>query len=234
LFAYLSVIVKPYTVRSFVGEAWVQSVEEGVLQHRVGPANGIGPEAAQVSSHIMTNNIQVAFDVFALGITFGVGTCYFLVTNGFLLGGLAGMFDHYGLSLPFWGLILPHGVIELPAICIAAAAGLVLAYALIRPGDYSRVDSLKLAAPEAVRMVVGTIPLFAVAAVIEAFFTPLQIDPIGKLVFALVVALSLIFYLFFILPSREWLCPFPSQKCTFSPYQKQSTHGFQPPPLFWS
>jgi uncharacterized membrane protein SpoIIM required for sporulation len=143
--------------------------------------NTIASLAPLFAAGITVNNIQVAFSAFAGGITFGALTVYALASNGLLLGALAGVYAKAGLSLPFWGLIIPHGSLELPAIVLAGAGGLVMARALLSPGDLPRMQALREAARPAVRLVLGTIPLFIIAGFVEAFVTPRAIDPVLKI-----------------------------------------------------
>jgi len=195
LLAYSFVITNPYTARSFVGEEWISAVEKSILLKRWVYAEPPDAAASAESAQIMTNNIKVSFAAFALGITYGIGTAWLLVREGFRIGGIVGLVDHHGISLPVWGFLAPHGVLELSAICIAGAAGLLIGFSMVYPGDYSRIDSLRLAGPEAVKMIMGTIPLFIVAGTIEAFFSPLPIEPLGKIAFSVLVAAGLALYL---------------------------------------
>jgi uncharacterized membrane protein SpoIIM required for sporulation len=137
--------------------------------------------APAFSALIGINNVRVALVAFAGGMTAGLLTVFSLLQNGAMLGVLAGVFAKAGSALEFWSLIVPHGALELPAIVIAGAAGLMLAEAIVLPGDLPRTSALKTAAPDAVRLVLGTLPMFAIAAVIEGFFTPRAIDPVVKL-----------------------------------------------------
>jgi uncharacterized membrane protein SpoIIM required for sporulation len=134
-----------------------------------------------LSAFIGVNNVWVALMAFAGGMTAGALTVYSLAMNGALIGVLAAVFAQANLSLGFWALIVPHGAIEIPAIVIAGGAGLRLAGSLVFPGDLPRMAALRRAAPEAVRLVLGTVPLFAIAALIEGFFTPLRYGPAAKL-----------------------------------------------------
>jgi uncharacterized membrane protein SpoIIM required for sporulation len=154
------------------------------------------------SAYITSNNIQVSLMAFAGGITFGALTAYALTMNGLLLGAMAGMFAKAGGSLGFWALIVPHGALELPAIILAGAAGLVLARALLFPGDLTRTDALRTNSGDAVRLVIGAVPLLIIAGIIEAFLTPRGgIDPTMKIAFGGVVFLLLVAYV--ALPGRK-------------------------------
>ena len=104
------------------------------------------------------------------------------------------VFAQARLSLEFWALIVPHGSLELPAIVIAGAAGLHMAGALVFPGDAPRMVALRTVAPQAVRLMLGTIPLFIIAALVEGFFTPGGYDPMLKLAVGGVLASLLAAY----------------------------------------
>ena len=129
------------------------------------------PPPPALSTVIFFNNVHVALLAFALGITLCVGTLMIVVRNALLLGLLAGAYQAAGRGGPFWSLILPHGLLELTAICIAAGAGLRIGWAIVDPGDRRRSVALREEAAEAVVVVVGVIPAFAVAAFIEGFVT---------------------------------------------------------------
>jgi uncharacterized membrane protein SpoIIM required for sporulation len=132
-----------------------------------------GPlQAPIVSASIMTNNIRVAVLAFACGITLGIGTVYLLVYNGILIGALAALYHRAGEGYAFWAYILPHGVIELTAIFIAGGAGLYMGYVILVPGPFTRKFRFVTAAKESVQMMLGTIPLFVAAGIIEGYITP--------------------------------------------------------------
>jgi uncharacterized membrane protein SpoIIM required for sporulation len=120
----------------------------------------------------MTNNLSVSFMAFAAGITGGLGTLYLLFFNGIMIGVIGTACATYGMSVPLWSFVSPHGVLELPAIFIAGGAGLRMARSLLFPGMLSRRDSLSIGGTEAVRLLVGVIPMLIVAGTIEAFFSP--------------------------------------------------------------
>lgn len=126
---------------------------------------------AELSTFIFQNNVQVAFLAFALGITLGVGTIYVVVQNAALIGLLAGAFQAADKAHLFWALVLPHGFLELTAICIAGGAGLRLGWSVIDPGDRPRLTALAEEARDAVLVVIGVIPAFGLAALIEGFVT---------------------------------------------------------------
>ncbi len=181
---------------AFVPPSQLASIREEGNYDAMTP--GLG---AILSSYIGTNNIRVSFLAFALGITLGVGTAYVLITNGLLIGVLGGYSMVKGQSLFFWSLILPHGVPELFAIILCGAAGLMIGYSIIHPGTLSRKDSLITKTVEAVKLVGGCIPILIIAALIEGFYTPLDLPYRDKYLFSLFVLILLILYL--TLPGRK-------------------------------
>jgi len=152
----------------------------------------IKPMAA---SGIMTNNLAVGFVMFAAGITAGIGTIWMLVTNGLLMGVLAVTTARAGMALQLWDFVAAHGVLELPAIFIAAGAGLEIARGLLFPGILPRRESLRQGGSRGAQLLLGTIPLLVVAGVIEAFISPVQIATPLKFALAGVLFAALVVYL---------------------------------------
>ena len=132
-------------------------------------SQGAGVFAAQVQ----TNNIQVSLLALAGGATAGVLTAAVLVINGFSIGVVGALMHQNGAAGTFWGLILPHGLLEISAIVVAGAVGLKLGWAVIAPGeDRSRGDAVVEEARHGVTIVVGLALWFVVAGFIEALVTP--------------------------------------------------------------
>lgn len=130
-------------------------------------------DAAQnFASYVTVNNIQVAFLAFALGILPIVGTGWILVFNGMNVGVMAAVMHRAGEGAQFWGLILPHGLLELSAICVAGAAGLRLGWSLVAPGDRTRAQAFRDEGLRAVVIVGGLAVCFVIAGFIEGFVTP--------------------------------------------------------------
>ncbi|GGA57766.1 membrane protein [Kroppenstedtia guangzhouensis] len=156
---------------------------------------------AVVSSTIMVNNIRVAFLCFALGALLGVGTLWVLFSNGLLVGAIAALFHRAGEAYLFWAFIWPHGVIELTAIFISGAAGLSLAYAFWVPGELTRMEAFKREGKVTVQLILGVVPMFIVAAMIEGFITPAPWPHWSKYL----VALATLLFLFIYFSRPAWL-----------------------------
>jgi len=104
------------------------------------------------------------------------------------------------MSLDFWSFVLPHGVLELPAIFIAGGAGLEIARGLLFPGFLPRRDALARSGHRAARLTAGIVPMLIVAGIIEGYLSPTLLAPAGKLMFGTGAGLLLALYLF--LPRR--------------------------------
>lgn len=127
-----------------------------------------GGELAQFSSFLFANNVRVSLVAFALGVTLGVGTAWLLFYNGIALGALGAIFVEAGELRAYCTGVLPHGVLEIPAILIGGAAGFVLARGMIRARPWPRLEEMADASKEALLLLFGCVPLLAVAAVLEA------------------------------------------------------------------
>jgi len=119
------------------------------------------------------NNVRIGFQTFAGGLLAGVGTAWFLGANGIIIGAVAGYLTQVGYSETFWSFVSGHAALELTAIVISGAAGLRLGLAVIAPGNRSRKAALVAAARPAVRLMYGAALMFAAAAFVEAFWSPL-------------------------------------------------------------
>ena len=129
-----------------------------------------------VSSLIISNNIQVTLLAFGFGLTAGVGTTVLLIFNGIHLGSVAGWMSLHGKDRALWGWIMPHGATELLAICLAGAAGYMLASAIIVPGRLRRATALKRVGAPALTIELGCMVMLVIAGVIEGFVSPSAID----------------------------------------------------------
>jgi uncharacterized membrane protein SpoIIM required for sporulation len=123
------------------------------------------------------NNVRIGFQTFAGGLLFGVGSIWFLASNGVIIGAVAGYLTQIGYTETFWSFVAGHSSFELLAIVLSGAAGLRLGLALIAPGELSRKAALVAAAKPAVRMMYGAALMFLIAAFIEAFWSPLTEVP---------------------------------------------------------
>jgi uncharacterized membrane protein SpoIIM required for sporulation len=150
---------------------------------RIAPAAG---------SQIAANNIQVSLLTWGLGLTFGIGTVWFLVLNGIMLGAIAAACMRAGVLPLLAEFVIAHGSLELPAIWISAGAGLLMAEAMLFPGRFSRGVELRQKGRISVQIMVGIVPMLLVAAVIEAFVSPSNLPGAAKALLGASLALALL------------------------------------------
>src|SRR5690606_15344093 len=103
---------------------------------------------------------------------------YFLFYNGVMLGSFQYFFHQRGLLMESALTIWIHGTLEITAIVIAGGAGIVMGNSILFPGTYSRTESLMRGARRGVKIVLGMIPIFLVAAFLESFVTRLTDMPV--------------------------------------------------------
>jgi uncharacterized membrane protein SpoIIM required for sporulation len=135
--------------------------------------------AEQFSTLVLTNNIRVSLVAFALGCLLCLPGVAILAYNGLNVGVMGGLFVDAGEPGTFFGHIAPHGFLELTAIVITAAAGLRVGWAMLVPGDRTRSDALADEGRRAVVLVLGCVPVFVVAGLIEGFVTPSSALPLA-------------------------------------------------------
>ncbi|HEV2145829.1 MAG TPA: stage II sporulation protein M, partial [Longimicrobiaceae bacterium] len=197
LLAFAAVRADPPRAREIVPAEMMVRAEEAQRKEAAGEGYVEVPEIFMpaMGAGIIANNVQVTFVAFAGGILAGLGTVASLVFNGVFLGAVAGLFANHGASLHLWTFVLPHGAIELTAICIAGGAGFWLASAILIPGRRTRREALVRRGREAVSLLGGTVVLLVVAGTIEGFVSPAPIPRPLKLSLAALFALLLVAYL---------------------------------------
>jgi uncharacterized membrane protein SpoIIM required for sporulation len=127
---------------------------------------------ASFSAFLVQNNVKVSILALGLGMTYGVGTAFLLFFNGAILGAVAMDYVKAGHAGFLAGWLLPHGVVELPAIVIAGQAGLTLGGALIGRGRRERLGArLRAVSRDIVVLVFGVAVLLLWAAAVESFFS---------------------------------------------------------------
>ncbi|MCP4221950.1 MAG: stage II sporulation protein M [Actinomycetia bacterium] len=151
--------------------------------------------AAQFATEVLINNIQVSFTAFAAGVLAGAGSVLILIYNGANVGVALSMFIVADQQSRFWGLILPHGLLELSAVVIAGAAGMALGWALVAPGDRTRGDAFTQEARRAVVVIMGLVLAFITAGIIEGFITPSPLPTLARVGVGLAIELAFVTYI---------------------------------------
>jgi uncharacterized membrane protein SpoIIM required for sporulation len=160
----------------------VQIMSESMVSHmeksygEFGKGRDDGTDAMMASFYVY-NNVGIAFRCFATGILFGLGSIFFLVYNGLLIGVVAGAVGAAGHGRNLFTFIIGHGAFELTAIVISGAAGIAMGYALVDTGPRTRWESLRAKSGDLFRMIMGAALMLLVAAFIEGFWSPSSILP---------------------------------------------------------
>ncbi|CAN5131483.1 stage II sporulation protein M [soil metagenome] len=157
-------------VRLILGDGYVNMTLENIKKGNATNVYSSMDEATMFFS-IALNNIRVSFYIFIFGIFFSIGTGFFLFSNGVMVGAFVTFFYQEQQFSQAFPMIMLHGTIELSSIVIAAAAGFTMGNSLMFPGTYSRLDSFKIGAVKGVKIIVGLVPFFILAAFIEGVIT---------------------------------------------------------------
>jgi len=128
--------------------------------------------AASFAAQVWTNNVWVAAQALICGILLGIPTVLVLLENAINVGVDGGYLFAHGKGTLFFSLILPHGMLELSAVFLAAAAGLRLGWTVIDPGNRRRGQALAQEGRAMVTITLGLVVVLGVSGLIEAFVTP--------------------------------------------------------------
>ena len=194
-------------------DARAKSLLLGEFPHLLGnPADRVHEEEHPTSSHLegehttfsaylMTHNARVALASLALGMTWAIGTIILVFYNGVILGAVIVDYVRAGQSVFLAGWLLPHGVIEIPAILIASQAGLLLGQALIGWGSNQTVGQrLRQISNPLVTLICGACLLLVWAGIVESFLSQYHAPVVPyflKISFGILELALLIFYLGF-------------------------------------
>jgi uncharacterized membrane protein SpoIIM required for sporulation len=151
---------------------------------------------------IAVHNIKVAFIIYISGFLLSLGTVWFLFQNGVMLGAFQYYFFSRGLGWKSILVIWIHGTLEISSFIIAGAAGLVLGNSILFPGTHKRGYALRRGAKDGLKLMVGLVPIFVMAAFLEGFVTRYASMPIWLSGFILLGSLSFIIWYFVIYPIR--------------------------------
>jgi len=186
-------------VRSILGDGYVDMTENNISK---GDPFGVYKQRNEFGMFvtIAANNIRVSLMVFAMGILACVGTLYMLFQNGIMLGCFQQMFFAKGLGWQSVLVIWIHGTLEISAIVIAGTAGIILGMSFLFPGTYTRMESLKYGARDAVKIIFGLIPFFLLAAFFEGFVTRHTEMPIWLSSLILLLSAAFVIWYFVIYP----------------------------------
>jgi uncharacterized membrane protein SpoIIM required for sporulation len=153
--------------------------------------------AASFGAKVFFNNAWVAVLAFALGILLAVPTVFVLFQNAVNVGVAGGLMAAHGKLGLFFGLILPHGLLELTAIFVAAGVGMRIGWTVIDPGPRRRADALAEEGRACMAVVLGLVAVFAVAGFTEAFVTPSGLPTWARVAWGVAIETAFLGYVFY-------------------------------------
>ena len=118
------------------------------------------------------NNVGIAFRCFATGLAFGLGSLFYMITNGLMMGVIFGHLARMGIGPKIFSFAAMHSSWELTAIVISGSAGLQMGYSLVKTYGRTRLGNLRMHGLELLRQVSGAAVFLFIAAGIEGNASP--------------------------------------------------------------
>lgn len=201
LIGVLSTLNDPGFARLILGDGYIDMTLHNIAG---GEPMGVYGSSGELPMFIgiTLNNIVVSFNIFALGLFTGFGTGYLLFSNGVMVGAFQTFFFRQDLLTESMLAIWLHGTLEISAIIIAGAAGLVLGNSWLFPGTYSRAVAFKHGAKQGLKILIGLIPVFVMAGFIESFLTRHTHLPLFIRLGIILLSLAFISYYYIYLPNK--------------------------------
>lgn len=166
----VSSILNPDFARVMLGDGYVEmtltNIEHGDPMAVYKESGPLGAAAG-----ITANNMFIALQTAIFGVLASIGTVFILLYNGVMVGAFQYFFVEHGVFKESFLTIWIHGTLEISAIIIAGAAGLVAGSGLLFPGTYRRVQAFQLSMRRGLKIFFGIVPLIILAGSFEAFLT---------------------------------------------------------------
>jgi uncharacterized membrane protein SpoIIM required for sporulation len=115
------------------------------------------------------------------------------IANVAIIGALMWRYDRASL---FFGLILPHGLLELTAVFVAAGAGLRIFWAWVEPGPRTRMAAIAHEGRAAMSVALGLVAVLFISGVIEAFVTPSPLPTWARIAIGILAEAAFFTYVF--------------------------------------
>ncbi|MTI88888.1 MAG: stage II sporulation protein M [Balneolaceae bacterium] len=197
----LSSVNDPSFVRFIMGDTYVNMTITNIQE---GDPLAVYSKAKELDMFfgITVNNIRVSFYAFVMGLLTPIGVGVILMQNGIMVGTFLHFFFKYSLLKEAMLVIFIHGTLELSAIAIAGAAGFVIGNGYLFPGTYSRKESFIKATKDGLKMIIGLVPVFIVAGLLESFVTRYTTMPLWLSLFIILCSLVFVVYYFILLPRK--------------------------------
>lgn len=151
--------------------------------------------ASHFAAQVWINNAWVSALCIALGIL-GAPVVWLLLQNIANLAIIGSIMTRHDHGAHFWGLILPHGLLELTAVFVAGGVGLRLFWSWIEPGPLSRAQSLAREGRTAGTVALGLVAVLALSGLIEGFVTPSPLPTWARVGIGVLAELAFFAYVF--------------------------------------
>lgn len=191
----------PSFARIILGDAYVNMTLENIDK---GDPLAVYKSHSQMSMFvgITFNNVMVSFRNFIMGLFTAFGTGYIMLINGILVGSFITFFNGFDLLFEAFLVIFIHGALELSAITISGAAGFTLGNSFLFPGSRTRVQSLIKGTRDGAKMLIGLVPVFVIAGLLESFVTRYTDMPLFLSLFIIISSFAFIALYFVVIPIR--------------------------------
>ncbi len=202
LIGIISSIYDPEFASSILSEGYIAETEKNIAAND--PMAIYKDEyAIEMFFRIAVNNLGIAFRTFLSGLILGVGTVGVLVYNGVMVGVFQFFFIERGLFVDSALTIWMHGTFEISAIVIAGGAGLMLGRALVFPGTFTRLQSLRIASRSGIRVILLVGVMLFLAAIIETFVT--RYTSIGDAIRFTLILIMFALVIFYVVIYPRWV-----------------------------
>lgn len=189
----------PGFVRQVLGDDYVDITEKNIRE-----GNPFDVYRSQSSFimwiEIMINNISLSFQYFFRGIFLGLPSLLGLAKNSIMVGVFEEMFQKHGLGVQWVLAVLIHGMFELTALIIGCAAGVILGTSFLFPKTGTRWNAFRNGAKDGVKMIIGLIPMFMVAAFFESYITRHYKMPLPLSLLILLSTTTFVIWYFIVYP----------------------------------
>jgi uncharacterized membrane protein SpoIIM required for sporulation len=183
-------------VRGVMGDGYVEMTEENIAK---GDPFGVYKQTNPLNmfAYIALNNIYISFQVFVWGFFLGLGTIYELFINGVMVGSFQYYFFAKNLGWPSVLVIWIHGTLEIFAIILSGAAGLIINNSILFPGSYKRLHSLMQGVKDGLKLMIVIVPILMVAAFLEGFVTRYSYSSMPRWISIFILAASFSFIMWY-------------------------------------
>ena len=167
---FFSASQDPAFLNDILGEDYVEMTERNIEN---GNPFGVYQDANAfiMFIRIMLNNVMVSFVMFFRGLLLGIPSLAGLVNNSIMVGTFEQLFHKHGLG-PAWVMaVLIHGLLELTGLILACSAGMIMGTGYLFPKTGRRWDAFKQATKDGVKLIIGLVPVFIIAAFFESYVT---------------------------------------------------------------